>query len=105
MDRDDLEDEGSHVFAETIRRIHEINPATKVEVLVPDFKSSLRNLEIVIKAAPDVLAHNLDTVPRLYPKVKPKSSYKLLGAVTTHEEDVSHNDHKSGFHAGFRGGD
>ena len=89
VDRDDLEDEGSHVFAETIRRIHELNPATKVEVLVPDFKSSLHNLEIVIKAAPDVLAHNLDTVPRLYPKVKPKSSYKLSLELLRHSKRMA----------------
>jgi lipoic acid synthetase len=76
VDRDDLEDEGAYVFSETIRKIREFSSATKVEVLIPDFKSSLRNLEMVIEAAPDVLAHNLDTVPRLYPKVKPKSSYK-----------------------------
>jgi lipoic acid synthetase len=89
VDRDDLEDEGSHVFAETIRRIHEISPATKVEVLVPDFKSSLRNLENVIRAAPDVLAHNLDTVPRLYPKVKPKSSYKLSLELLHHSKRMA----------------
>jgi lipoic acid synthetase len=75
VDRDDLEDEGSWVFAETIRKIREINPDTRVEVLIPDFKRSRQNLEAVILAAPDVLAHNLDTVPRLYARVKPKSSY------------------------------
>jgi lipoyl synthase len=76
VDRDDLEDEGSAVFAETISEIRRVNPATKVEVLIPDFKGSRQNLDRVIKADPDVLAHNLDTVPRLYPKVKPKSSYE-----------------------------
>ena len=76
VDRDDLEDEGSYVFAKTIQSIRELNPATRVEVLIPDFKSSFKNLDVVIQAAPDVLAHNLDTVPRLYPKVKPKSSYE-----------------------------
>lgn len=76
VDRDDLEDEGSWVFAETIRKIREFNPGTNVEVLIPDFKASRANLERVVRAAPDVLAHNLDTVPRLYAKVKPKSSYQ-----------------------------
>jgi lipoic acid synthetase len=75
VDRDDLEDEGSWVLAETIRQIRRWNPETHVEVLIPDFKGSVKNLERVIEAVPDVLAHNLDTVPRLYPKVKPKSSY------------------------------
>jgi lipoyl synthase len=75
VDRDDLKDEGSWAFAETIRKVREFNPYTQVEVLIPDFKGSIKNLETVIQASPDVLAHNLDTVPRLYPKVKPKSSY------------------------------
>jgi lipoic acid synthetase len=76
VDRDDLPDEGSEVFAETIRRIRDLNPRTKVEVLIPDFKASWDNLARVVEAEPDVLAHNLDTVPRLYAKVKPKSSYE-----------------------------
>ncbi|MCI0423034.1 MAG: lipoyl synthase [Acidobacteria bacterium] len=75
VDRDDLADEGSWVFGETIRKIRELNPETNVEVLIPDFKASAENLARVIQARPDVLAHNLDTVPRLYAKVKPKSSY------------------------------
>jgi lipoyl synthase len=75
VDRDDLEDEGSYVFAQTIIKIRELNPGTCVEVLIPDFRSSVKNLETVTAANPDVLAHNLDTVPRLYPRVKPKSSY------------------------------
>lgn len=85
VDRDDLPDEGSEVFAETIRWIRELNPGTNVEVLIPDFKGSWANLTRVVEAGPDVLAHNLDTVPRLYAKVKPKSSYdhslELLGRV------------------------
>lgn len=89
VDRDDLQDEGSLVFAETIRKIREINPATKIEVLIPDFKSSLRNLENVIKAAPDVLAHNLDTIPRLYHKVKPKSSYEHSLELLRHTKRMS----------------
>jgi lipoic acid synthetase len=76
VDRDDLEDEGSEVFAETILRIREKSPGTRVEVLIPDFKRSVCNLEAVVEARPDVLAHNLDTIPRLYPRVKPKSSYQ-----------------------------
>jgi len=75
VDRDDLEDEGSYVFAQTIIKVRELNPGTCVEVLIPDFKRSIKNLETVTAAKPDVLAHNLDTVPRLYARVKPKSSY------------------------------
>ncbi|MEW5976191.1 MAG: lipoyl synthase [Acidobacteriota bacterium] len=75
VDRDDLEDEGSWVFAETIHKIRQASPETRVEVLIPDFKSSRRNLDRVVEAGPDVVAHNLDTVPRLYRRVKPKSCW------------------------------
>lgn len=102
VDRDDLEDEGSRVFAETIRKIRDINSATKVEVLIPDFRLSLKNLENVIEAAPDVLAHNLDTVPRLYPKVKPKSSYKLSLELLRHTKRVASKiTTKAGFMLGL----
>jgi lipoic acid synthetase len=76
VDRDDLPDEGSWVFAETIRQIRRLDPKIRVEVLIPDFKGSRANLDAVIQARPDVLAHNLDTFPRLFPQVKPKSSYQ-----------------------------
>ena len=75
VDRDDLEDEGSEVFAQTILDIRRISPTTKVEVLIPDFRRASTNLNRVIRAKPDVLAHNLDTVPRLFAKVKPRASY------------------------------
>ncbi len=75
VDRDDLEDEGSKVFAQTILDIRRTSPTTKVEVLIPDFKKASTNLDRVIQAKPDVLAHNLDTVPRLFAKVKPRASY------------------------------
>jgi lipoic acid synthetase len=102
VDRDDLEDEGSHVFAQTILKIRELNPGARVEVLIPDFRRSFRNLETVIAANPDVLAHNLDTVPRLFPKVKPKSSYQhsldLLQTVKAHASQVKI---KTGFMVGL----
>jgi len=75
VDRDDLEDEGSQVFARTILDIRKTSPTTKVEVLIPDFRKFTANLDRVIEARPDVLAHNLDTVPRLFARVKPRGSY------------------------------
>jgi len=75
VDRDDLDDEGSWVFAETVRKVRELSPETKVEVLIPDFRKSSRNLKRILEVHPDVLAHNLDTVPRLYAVIKPKSSF------------------------------
>jgi lipoyl synthase len=102
VDRDDLKDEGSWVFAETIRKIREFNPYTKVEVLIPDFKSSVKNFETVLEAAPDVLAHNLDTVPRLYPRVKPKSSYDHSLGLLKHAKAVAPSiKSKAGFMLGL----
>jgi lipoyl synthase len=102
VDRDDLEDEGATVFAETISKIRELNPATKVEVLIPDFKGSRENLDRVIDANPDVLAHNLDTVPRLYAKVKPKSSYQhSLDLLAYAKSKAPHIRTKVGFMLGL----
>jgi lipoic acid synthetase len=102
VDRDDLQDEGAYVFAQTIFKIRELNPKTKVEVLIPDFKRSTQNLETVMAASPEVLAHNLDTVPRLFPRVKPKSSYEqsleLLRYVKTHAPQIKT---KTGFMLGL----
>jgi len=66
VDRDDLPDGGAGIFAETIRQIKQRRPATRVEVLIPDFKGEREPLETVLDARPDVLNHNTETVPRLY---------------------------------------
>jgi len=73
--RDDLPDGGSSQFAQTIRAIHEHDPGTAVEVLVPDFKGSASALRTVVDASPAVLNHNIETVPRLYPEVRPQAEY------------------------------
>lgn len=73
--RDDLEDGGAGLFALAIRAIRERVPGCRVEVLVPDFRGSREALEAVLDAAPDVLNHNLETVPRLYGQVRPGASY------------------------------
>lgn len=74
--RDDLPDGGASFFARTIEAIRKEDSAVKVEVLIPDFRGDLSSLEIVLKASPDVLNHNLETVPRLYPEVRPKGDYR-----------------------------
>jgi lipoic acid synthetase len=74
--RDDLPDGGAGHFAETIREIRTKNPGTKVEVLIPDFQGSEHALKSVIEARPDVLNHNLETVLRLYPVVRPGADYR-----------------------------
>jgi lipoic acid synthetase len=74
--RDDLPDGGAFAFAETIRRIREKRPETKVEVLIPDFGGDLQSLKTVLQARPDVLNHNVETVPRLYASVRPGAVYR-----------------------------
>jgi lipoic acid synthetase len=83
--RDDLPDGGADHFAKTIRLVHEKRPETKVEVLIPDFLGSAEAIKMVVEARPDVINHNVETVPRLYPEVRPRADYqrsiKLLVAV------------------------
>ncbi|HIC93933.1 MAG TPA: lipoyl synthase, partial [Anaerolineae bacterium] len=74
--RDDLPDGGAGHFAATIEAVRRRCPGALVEVLVPDFGGSLAALEEVIAARPDVLNHNVETVPRLYPLVRPRADYR-----------------------------
>ncbi len=76
VNRDDQADGGAGIFAETIRQVREINPGCRVEVLIPDFRGSDEALETVMAARPDVLNHNIETVPRLYDKVRPSARYE-----------------------------
>jgi lipoic acid synthetase len=66
VDRDDLQDGGAFIFAESIRRIRALSSGVRIEVLIPDFKGELEPLRAVLDAGPDVLNHNIETVPRLY---------------------------------------
>lgn len=75
VDRDDLADGGAEHFAQTIRAIREASPGTTIEVLTPDFLRKEGALEVVVEARPDVFNHNLETVPRLYPSVRPGARY------------------------------
>jgi lipoic acid synthetase len=73
--RDDLPDEGAWLYAETIRTVHEVNPDTGVEILVPDFSGNPALLGQVFDARPEVFAHNVETVPRLFKRIRPAFSY------------------------------
>ena len=75
VDRDDLDDGGAGHFAQVIRKIRLMSPETTIEVLTPDFMRKDGALEIVIDARPDVFNHNLETVPRLYPGIRPGARY------------------------------
>jgi lipoic acid synthetase len=76
VNRDELEDGGSLIWAKTITEIRRLNPDTTVEVLIPDFKGILWQLQNVIDARPDILNHNVETVPRLYRLVRPQANYE-----------------------------
>jgi len=73
--RDDLPDEGAWLYAETIRQIHALNPNTGVEILVPDFSGKPELLQQVFDAAPEVFAHNVETVPRIFRRIRPAFDY------------------------------
>lgn len=90
--RDDLSDGGATCFARTIDEIHRQIPQTLVEVLIPDFQGDAEALQTVLKARPDVLNHNIETVPRLYPTVRPQANYRrslqLLNRVHKYDPDL-----------------
>ena len=73
--RDDLEDEGAWLYAETIRKVHELNPGTGVEMLAPDFSGKPHLLNEVFETRPEVFAHNLETVPRIFKRIRPAFRY------------------------------
>lgn len=75
VNRDELPDGGASIFADTIRWIRRLCPETTVEVLIPDFKGDWNALATVVGAQPDILNHNLETVPRLYRRVRPQADY------------------------------
>ena len=75
--RDDLDDEGAWLWAETIRQIRALNPTTGIEVLIPDFSGRPELLDEVFAERPEVLAHNLETVPRIFKRIRPAFNYDL----------------------------
>lgn len=77
VDRDDLEDGGASIFAESIRAIRERTPGCRVEVLIPDFQGREASLRVVLEARPDILNHNIETVPRLFPTIRLGGDYAM----------------------------
>ena len=85
--RDDMEDEGAFQFAETIRAVRRLNPQVKIEVLVPDFSAKEDSLRILSDAAPEVISHNIETVRRLAPYIRPQASHeRSLGVLRRFRE-------------------
>jgi lipoic acid synthetase len=79
--RDDLPDEGSWLYAETIRQIHKSSPGTGVEILIPDFSGDQNHLARIVDATPEVFAHNVETVPRIFKRIRPAFDYQRSLAV------------------------
>ena len=73
--RDDLEDQGANQFAEVVRQIRKYNPETTVELLIPDMSGKDELLDIILETKPDVLNHNIETIPEFYPKVRPAANF------------------------------
>ncbi|MBO9553997.1 lipoyl synthase [Cellulomonas sp.] len=81
--RDDLADGGAWLYAETVRQIHDVNPGTGVELLIPDFNAVPELLDEVFSSRPEVLAHNLETVPRIFKTIRPGFRYDRSLSVLT----------------------
>jgi len=100
--RDDLPDGGAFLFAKTIQAIRALDSKIKIEVLIPDFKGDLNSLKDILKENPDVLNHNIETISRLYPVVRPQAAYqRSLDLLRRSKEDYPHIPTKSGFMLGL----
>ncbi len=102
VNRDELADGGSSIFAATIREIRERIPGCAVEVLTPDFKGDHDAIRIVLEARPDTFNHNIETVPRLYPAVRPQAKYERSLEVLRYAKELNPEGlTKSGFMVGL----
>jgi len=90
--RDDLPDGGAGHFARMVAAVRQMNPDVTIEVLIPDFKGNNEALRVVVEAGPEVINHNVETVPRLYPSVRPSAVYrrslKVLGEVKKMDKKI-----------------
>jgi lipoic acid synthetase len=88
VNRDERRDGGAPIFAMVIRRIRELLPGCSIEVLIPDFKGSLEALKIVMDARPEILNHNVETVPRLFKTVQPQDNYEWAAATLSNAKKL-----------------
>lgn len=88
VNRDERADGGAPIFAMVIKRIRQIHPNCSVEVLIPDFKGSAEALRIVMQARPEILNHNVETVPRLFKKVQPQDRYEWAAATLSNAKKM-----------------
>lgn len=88
VNRDERKDGGAPIFAMVIKRIREVQPGCSIEVLIPDFKGNAEALKIVMDAQPEILNHNVETVPRLFRKVQPQDHYEWAMATLTNAKQM-----------------
>ena len=88
VNRDDRRDGGAPIFAMLINRIRAIHPGCSIEVLIPDFKGSAEALRLVVAARPEILNHNVETVPRLFKQVQPQDHYEWARATLTNSKRI-----------------
>ena len=100
VDRDDLPDGGASFWADTIKRVKELNPGTTMECLIPDFDGKGENIQKIIDAGPDVISHNIETVRRLTPFIRTKAKYNLSLEVLQYISEKGKTA-KSGFMLGL----
>jgi lipoic acid synthetase len=88
VNRDERRDGGAPIFAMVIRRIRQLLPGCSIEVLIPDFKGSLEALRLVMEARPEILNHNVETVPRLFKRVQPQDHYEWSQATLSNAKKL-----------------
>ena len=81
VNRDELKDGGAAIWAATVKAVRELNPKTTMETLIPDFKGNMESVDMMIAVKPEVVSHNMETIPRLYRKVRPQAKYERSLAV------------------------
>lgn len=101
VDRDDLKDMGSIIWAETVKAIRRMNPETTLETLIPDFQGVTRNIDRIVKVAPEVVSHNMETVKRLTREVRIQAKYERSLEVLRYLKEQGVNRTKSGIMLGL----
>lgn len=101
VDRDDLEDGGSIIWAETVKAVRRMSPSTTMETLIPDFKGERRNIERVVEVAPEIISHNMETVRRLTREVRIQARYDRSLEVLRYMKEIGQKRTKSGIMLGL----